>query len=66
MEFFLAIALILVIFVIPALIKRARRPPEYSKFGDHEIINPNRDKISRCKKCRNTFEWKGSAWKVLK
>lgn len=66
MEFLFAIALIVVVLVIPALIKRARRPPAISKFADHEIINPDHLKIARCKKCRKTFEWKGSAWKLLK
>ena len=66
MEFGFVIALILVILIIPMLVRRARRPPEYSLFGDHEIINPRRNKVAKCKKCKKTFEWKGRAWKVLK
>jgi uncharacterized protein with PIN domain len=66
MEFGFAIALILVILVIPAVVKKVRRVPDYSKFGDHEIFNPNRNKTARCKKCRKIFEWKGTSWKVMK
>jgi hypothetical protein len=66
MEFVFVFVLILVILVLPVLIRRARRPPEYSKFADHEIINPEHRKVARCKKCRKTFEWKGSAWKESK
>ena len=63
MEFFFAIFLIVILLIIPALIRRARRPPTYSQFGDHEIKNPYRDKTARCIRCRRTFEWKGSKWK---
>jgi hypothetical protein len=48
------------------LVRNARRVPEYSKFGDHEIKNPEHKKVARCTKCRKTFEWKGTVWKQAK
>lgn len=66
MDFVFIIVLILILFVVPVMIRRARRPPEYSKFADHEINNPERKKVARCKKCKKTFVWKRNAWKESK
>jgi type IV secretory pathway VirB3-like protein len=66
MDFVFIIVLILILFVVPVMVRRARRAPVFSKFADHEIINPEHRKVAKCKKCRKTFEWRGSAWKESK
>jgi len=66
MDFVFIIVLILILFVVPVMVRRARRAPAFSKSADHEIINPDRKQVAKCKKCKKTFEWKGRAWKELK
>jgi hypothetical protein len=66
MDFIFIIVLFLILFIVPVMVRRALRAPEYSKFADHEIINPERKKVAKCIKCRKSFEWKGTSWNKSK
>jgi hypothetical protein len=65
MDFFIIPLIILALFVVPAVIRSKIRPPEYSKFADHEIINYKRRKIVKCTRCGKKFEWKRGSWRPL-